>query len=109
MKVKQERLWLCQAKILSLVNENDYFMWGRESIVMKFPMRVPLLQVLQHLSSMHSVEMNISLLQQSQVQSMPDLQPAAVKNPKFRKGRQSLEELLGGSFHHELMGLHKSV
>lgn len=51
---------------------------------------------------MHSVEMNISDLQQSQVQSKPDLQPAAVKNPKFRKGRQSLEELLGGSFHHEL-------
>lgn len=40
--------------------------------------------------------MNISILQQSQVQSKPDLQPAAVKNPKFRKGRQSLEELLGG-------------
>lgn len=35
---------------------------------------------------MHSVEMNISILQQSQVQSKPDLQPAAVKNPKFRKG-----------------------
>lgn len=55
---------------------------------------------------MHSVEMNISILQQSQVQSKPDLQPAAVKNPKFRKGRQSLEELLGGSSHRELMKLH---
>lgn len=32
-------------KILSLVNENYYFMWGRESIVMKFPMRVTLQQV----------------------------------------------------------------
>ena len=39
----------------------------------------------------------------------PDLQPAAVKNPKFRKGRQSLEELLGGSSYHELMRLNKSV
>lgn len=76
---------------------------------MKFPMRVTLLQVLQHLSSMHSVEMNISILQQSQVQSKPDLQPAAVKNPTFRKGRQSLEELLGGSSHRELMELHESV
>jgi hypothetical protein len=59
---------------------------------------------------MRSVEVNISILQQSQVQSKPDLQPAAVKNPKFRKGRQSLEELYGGSSsHHELMELHKSV
>lgn len=46
---------------------------------------------------MHSVEMNISILQQSQVRSKPDLQPAAVKNPKFRKGRQSWEKLLGGN------------
>lgn len=44
---------------------------------------------------MRSVEMNISILQQSQVQSKPDLQPAAVKNPKFRKGRRRLEELRG--------------
>lgn len=57
---------------------------------------------------MHSVEMNISILQQSQVQSKPDLQPAAVKNPKFRKGRRSLEELHSGhSSHHELIELHK--
>lgn len=42
------------------------------------------------------------------MQSKPDLQPAAVKNPKFRKGRRSLEELHGGSSsHHELMELHK--
>lgn len=32
-------------KILSLVNENYYFMWGRESIVMKFPRRLTPLQV----------------------------------------------------------------
>lgn len=32
-------------KILSLVYENYFFTQGRESIVMKFPMRVTLLQV----------------------------------------------------------------
>lgn len=59
---------------------------------------------------MRSVKMNISILQQSQVQSKPDLQPAAVKNPKFRKGRWSLEELRGGgSSHHEPMEPHRSV
>jgi len=53
--------------------------------------------------------MNISVLQRSQVQSKPHLQPAAVKNPKFRKGRRSLEELMVVAFQPELVVLHRSV